>query len=161
MRAGKNGSLNERCGQRRALQALDRIEQRIEICAPVRRGAKQALPVGEEARQRVLLHRLDLAAQLGQRLAANLAQNLRVAPLAMKAAGTEAAFKHAAFVASWRKRVLRRSGIQRKAVRGLAQREGAVGARVAAHQVRAPDEQPARAKRGGRPGGSGIPSPSR
>ncbi len=95
---------------------------------------EQSLPMGEEARQRVLLHRLDFAAQSGQRLAANLAQNLRVAPLAMQAAGPEAAFEHAAFVRKLAQRVFDGLGIERKAVGGFAQRERAMGARVAANQ---------------------------
>ena len=67
---------------------------------------EQSLPMREEARQRVLLDRLDFAAQFGERFAANLAQDFSVAPLAMEAAGTEAALEHAAFVASDAKRIL-------------------------------------------------------
>ena len=131
---GQNRSLKQRCGQRRALQVLDRIEQRIEMRRPAAARREQALPVREEARQRVLLHRLHFAAQPGQRLAADLAQNLRVAPFAMQAAGTESAFEHAAFMRKLPQRILHRFGIQRKALRRLAQRERPMRARVAAHQ---------------------------
>ena len=56
---------------------------------------KQPLPMRKKARQRVLFYRLHFTAQPGQRFAANLAQYLRVAPLAMQPARTESAFKHA------------------------------------------------------------------
>ncbi len=107
---GQDGRLEQRRGNGRALQALDGIEQRIEMRWTAAARREQALPVGEEAGQRVLLHGLDLAAQPGQRFAANLAQDLRVAPLAMKTAGTEAAFEHAALV--------RRAGAERFRRRG-------------------------------------------
>ncbi len=95
---------------------------------------QQSLPVREEARQRVLLHRLDFAAQLGQRFAPDLPQNLRVAPLAVKAARAEAAFKHAALLRKLPQRIFHRLCVERKPVRSLAQRERPVRARVAAHQ---------------------------
>ncbi len=53
--------------------------------------------MGEEARQRVLLHRLDFTAEARQRLATNLAQDLGVAPLAVRSARTEGAFEDASF----------------------------------------------------------------
>ena len=68
--------------------------------------------MGEEAGQRVLLDRLDFAAQPGQRLAANLAQDLGVAPLAMKAAGTEAAFEDAALGGKLAQRVFDGGGVE-------------------------------------------------
>ena len=89
----------------------------------------------EEARQRVLLHRLDFAAQLGQRFAANLPQDLRIAPLAMKTAGTEAAFEHAPFMRKLPQRIFDHDRVQRKTIRSLAQRERPMGARVAANQL--------------------------
>ena len=73
----------------------------------------------EEAGQRVLLHRLHFAAQSGQRLAANLPQHLRIAPLAMKAAGAESSLKHAALVGQLAQRVFDHSGIEGKTVRRL------------------------------------------
>ena len=95
---------------------------------------QHALPVREEARQRVLLNWFHFAAQLGQRLAANLPQNLRVAPLAMKASGTKSALKHAALVRKLPQRIFDGFGIQRKSFRSLAQRERPVRARITAHQ---------------------------
>src|ERR1035441_9061200 len=136
----QNRRLHQRCRQRRSLQALDSIKKRIEVgvtqitmTCPTRR--EQSHPVREEARQRVLLHRLDLAAQLGERLAPNLAQNFRIAPLAMKGARTESALKHAALAGKLAQRILYCNGIQRKSIRGLAQRERPMGARVAANKL--------------------------
>ena len=88
---------SKRRRNRRSLQVFDRIQQRIKMSMSRSPRRKHALPVREEARQRVLLHWFHFAAQLGQRLAADLAQNFRVAPLAMKTAGTEAAFEHPPF----------------------------------------------------------------
>ena len=130
----------------------------MRMAAAARR--EQALPVGKEAGQRVLLHRLDFAAQLGERLAANLAQDFRVAPLAMQAAGAESAFEHAAFVGKQAQGVFDDGGIERETVGGLAQREGAMGAGIAANQF----EHGLRyrlEKAVGSPGGSGMPRASR
>ena len=69
---GQYRRFHERCWQRRALQVLNRIEQRIEMRRARAPRSQQSLPVREEARQRVLLHRLHFAAQPGQRFAANL-----------------------------------------------------------------------------------------
>ena len=133
---GQDGRLEQRCGKGRALQAFNGIEQRVKMRMRAAARGEQALPVGEEAGQRVLLDGLDFAAQLGKRLAANLAQDFRVAPLAMEAAGTEAAFEHAAFVGKLAQGILDHGGIERKTVGGLAQREWAVGAGVAANQFK-------------------------
>jgi hypothetical protein len=69
------------------LQAFNRIEQTIEVAVAGAARHQQALPVGEEAGQRVLLDGLHFAAQLGERFAADEAQHLGIAPLAMEAAG--------------------------------------------------------------------------
>jgi hypothetical protein len=116
----KNGRLDERRGQRCALKALNRIEERIEVSVSCSARCEQTLPVRKEARQRVLLHWLNFAAQLGERLAANLAENLRVAPLAMETARTESALEHTALAGELPQRVLHSYSIQRKSVRGLA-----------------------------------------
>jgi hypothetical protein len=76
------------------LQILNGIEQCIKMRRATAAGRKQALPMGEETGKRVLLDGLDFAAELGERLAANLAQDFRIAPLAMKSAGAEAAFEN-------------------------------------------------------------------
>ena len=62
----------------------------------MRRGDEQSLPMGEEASQGVLLDGLNFAAQPGQGLAPDLAQDFRVAPLAMQSAGTESSFEDSA-----------------------------------------------------------------
>jgi len=81
---------------------------------------QHSLPVGEKARQRVLIHRLHFAAQLGQRFAANLPQNLGIAPLAMEPAGTETAFEHAALMRKLPQHGLDGLCVQRKSFRRLA-----------------------------------------
>ena len=53
--------------------------------------AVDALPGGQEARQRTLVGRLDLLAQHRERRAAQPAQHLGVAPLALGAAGPQLA----------------------------------------------------------------------
>ncbi len=72
----------ERRRQRRALEVLDRVKQRIET-APL---LQYALPVRLEAREHLLFDRLDLFAEPGQGFSANLAQHFGVAPFAMNAA---------------------------------------------------------------------------
>jgi len=69
----KNGSFYERCGQGRTLQALYGIEERVEIGVAISARGEGSLPVGEEARERVLLDGLNFTAKFGQRFAANLA----------------------------------------------------------------------------------------
>ena len=56
-----------------------------------RRMAVDALPAGQERGERALVGRLDLLAQRGQRGAAQAAQDLGVAPLALGAAGAQLA----------------------------------------------------------------------
>ena len=68
---------------------------------------RDAVPRREEAGQRLLLDRLDLAAQRGQRAAAQLAQHVDVAPLAADAVGAELA-AHDAPVGLERRRARRR-----------------------------------------------------
>ena len=95
----------------------------------------QTLPVREKARQRVLFHWFHFAAQFGQRLSANLPQNLRIAPLAMQTAGTKTALEDAAVVRKLAQRILHRARIQRKTVRGLTQRERPMRPRIPAHKL--------------------------
>ena len=94
---GQDGRLEQRGGNGRALQVFDGVEQRVEMGRTAAARREQPLPVREKARERVLLHRLDFAAEPGEGLAADLAKDFRIAPLAMKTAGTEAAFEDAAF----------------------------------------------------------------
>ena len=82
----------------------------------------------------MLLDRLNLTPELGQRFTANQAEHLRVAPLAMQPARAEAAFEHAPFIGQQAQRVFHLSGIKGKTVHHLAQREWAMGTRIAADQ---------------------------
>ena len=91
--------------------------------------------MGEEAGQRVLLHGLHFAAQLGERFAADETQHLCVAPLAVKAAGQEAAFEDTALGDELAERVFNDSGIEAEALCGLAQGEGTMRAGVSADEL--------------------------
>ena len=97
---------------------------------------EQTLPMREEARERMLLDRLDLPAQFSQGFAANLAQDFSIAPLAMEATGTESALEHAAFVCEHAKRIFNVCGVERKAVSHLTLRKWAMGAGEAAHEFK-------------------------
>lgn len=112
---------------------------------------EQTLPMAEEASQGVLLDGLDFAAELGERFAANLAEDFCVAPLPVETGGAEAAFEDAAFRGKRAKRIFNDSWVEGKAVCGFTQREGAMGAGVPAdefeHRMRHRLE-----KRGGKTG---------
>ena len=159
-RAGRMEVSSSDAGNGRALQAFDGVEQRIEMRMGTAPRRQQPLPVGKEAGQRVLLDRLDFAAQLGQGFAANLAQDLGVAPLAMQAARAKTAFEDTTLHQELAQCVFDYGGIEGKAIGDFAQRERPVGACVAAnqfeHRLRHGIDE-----RGGRPGGSGMPSASR
>ena len=90
--------------------------------------------MGEEAGEGVLLDGLDFAAQAGEGLAANLAKDFGVAPLAMEAAGPESAFEDAALGGELAESVFDGCGVEGKAVGRLAEGEWAVGAGVAADE---------------------------
>ena len=75
--------LPERDGQRERLQRNERFAERRTTVDPV--------PAREEAAERCLLHRLDLAAKRGERRAPQAAQDLGIAPLPLGAAGPELA----------------------------------------------------------------------
>jgi hypothetical protein len=74
-------ALPQRNRERERLQRHKRLAQRR---APV-----DAVPGGQEARERRLLDRLDLLAQRGERRAAQAAQDVRIAPLAFAPARPE------------------------------------------------------------------------
>ena len=80
-------AVEHRCHERRALQLRDHLDERVDAAA----GHADAVPAREEAGQRGAVDRLDLAAQRGERPAAELAQHVVVAPLALHAAGAELA----------------------------------------------------------------------
>ena len=117
---GQDGRLEERCGERRALQAFNGVEQGVEMRVPAVPRRKQALPVGEEAGQRVLFDGLDFAAKLGQGLAADLAEDFRVAPLAMRAARDGSRLRgRGRRAASRRRALLDDGGVERQTDRRL------------------------------------------
>ena len=86
--------LENRRDERRALQALDRIEQRVQPRSP----ADDALPVRDEASEDGGFDRLDLMPELRERPAADRLQHVRVAPLASGSAGPELSFEQSAAV---------------------------------------------------------------
>src|SRR5579863_8085239 len=88
----------------------------------------------EESCQRVLLHGFDFAAESGERFATNLAQDFRVAPLAMQASRTETAFENTALHRELMQGILNNDWIERKAFSRFAQCEGPVRASIAAHE---------------------------
>ena len=85
--SGEHVGLEDRGGDRRALQHPERLDQRVEAAA----GQAHALPLGQEAGQRRRVDRLDLAPEGRQRAAPELAQHVVVAPLALDAVGAELA----------------------------------------------------------------------
>ena len=78
--------------QRHALQLGDHLRQAAAAAAV----AAHTVPARQEACQRLRLDRLDLAPQPRQRAPAQHAQHVRVAPLALDAAGPELAAHHPA-----------------------------------------------------------------
>ena len=85
-------AFEDRCRERRALQLLDGVEQRID--ASPRRA--DAVPRQQEPPERVGLDRLDLLPQPRERAAAQAAQDVGVDPFAIGAARTELALDEAA-----------------------------------------------------------------
>jgi hypothetical protein len=90
-----------------------------------------AVPARREARERALVDRLDLMAQGGQRGAPQPAQHLGVAPLALRAAGTQLAAHKLAGALQPRQHGRE---VEPVAVAQHAALERAVGARPAAHE---------------------------
>ena len=127
---GQDSGLDKRGGDRRALQLLDDVQKRVHSPA----GRKQALPVGEEAGQGLLLDRLDFFAQPGKRFAADDAQNFGIDPLAMQAAGTEASFDDAVFGGEMIECLLGLRRVQGKAESYFVEGKRSVGAGVAADE---------------------------
>ena len=157
---GEDGRFEQRGGDGRALQVFDGVEERVEMRGTAAARREQSLPVGEEAGEGVLLDRFDFAAELGEGFAADLAEDFGVAPFALEAAGTEAAFEDAAFEARSMQRLFDVGGVERKAIGNFAQREGAVGAGIAADEFK--DGVGDRLEQGGgEAGGSGMPRASR
>ena len=85
--SGEHVALERRRDDRRAGEHAEGLDERLGA-AP---GGAHALPRRQERGQRLLLDRLDLAAQRGQRPSAQLTQHVDVAPLAAHAVGPELA----------------------------------------------------------------------
>src|SRR6185503_21134009 len=77
-------------GQGERLKRHEHLAQPVHACA-ARRSTVDPLPLGQEACERTLLCRLDLLAERGERGSTQPSQHLRVAPLALAAAGPELA----------------------------------------------------------------------
>ena len=120
-----------RCRQRRALQRFDDVEQRVEALARTR----QALPCGDEASEHRGLDRFDLAAQLRERAAADLAEHARLAPFALGAARTEIPFEQASHADQPPQHGLDDRSAEAEAARDFGGGERAVRARVAHQQI--------------------------
>src|SRR5579862_1120901 len=130
----KNGGLEKRRGNRRSLQIFDGIEKSIEMGRAASPRVDEALPVRKKSGKCVLLNRLDFAAETGKRLAADLAENLGVAPFAMESARTETALENAAFPREPMQLFFDQRGIEREAISGFKQGKRAMRPRIAADQ---------------------------
>ena len=85
--AREHVGLEDRRGNRGALEARDRVGERVEVASrPVR-----TLPRGEEPAERGRVDGLDLASEQGERPPPEPAEDVRIAPFAARAAGTELA----------------------------------------------------------------------
>ena len=131
---GKDGGFEQRRRNGSALQAFDGIEQDIEMRMRNPPGRQQSLPMGEKSCQRVLLNGFDFPAKPGQRFAADLAQNLRIAPLALKASGTETSLKNTALHRELMQGILNNGRIKRKALCCFPQGERAVRPSITADE---------------------------
>jgi hypothetical protein len=90
--------------------------------------------VSEEPGQRVLLDWLNLAAQLREGFSTDLAQDLGVAPFAMKSAGPEPSFEHSALNSQLTQRIFDSGGIKSEAIGDFTLGEWAVRAGKAADE---------------------------
>src|SRR5581483_680728 len=116
--------LPERDRQRQALQRDQRLAERG---APV-----DSVPARQEAAERGLLGRLDLAAKRRERRAAEAAQHIRVAPLALDPAGAELAADELVRLLEPAQQNL---DVDAEPLVRLPGREGAASARVARHEL--------------------------
>src|ERR1051326_2334987 len=85
---GEDPRLEDRRGERPALQALDDVEERVEAGAP----RDHALPRGDETAEHGRLDGLDFVTQPRERAPAQRAKDVGIAPLAVHAARTGLAF---------------------------------------------------------------------
>ena len=125
--------------------------------------ATGAIPchAGRNRAERGRVDRLDLAAQPRQRASAQEAQDVRVAPLALRAARPELAAQDRAGGEQPLERVLDDADRQAPPGRRLGRQERPVGPRVAGKQPVERGRPPVRGTPRARPTGAVTPTPSR
>ena len=90
------------------------------------------MPPGQEPRERLLLDGLDLAAKRSERRATQTAKHVRVAPLALAAAGTKLAAHELLVALELRQHV---DDVAAEALVRLRRRERAAALRVSKHEL--------------------------
>ncbi len=121
----------DRRRQRRALQLLDGVEQRVGAIPPL----DDPLPRRRETAEHRLIDRLDLVAQLGERAAAQHAQHAGVRPLTPRTARPELALDQTAFHGQSRQHRFGSRRAEPVSQRELRGGERRVRARVAQRQI--------------------------
>ena len=116
------------------MQALNGVQQGIEVRVRGAAGIQQALPVSKEASECVLFNGLDLPAEFGERLSADLPEDFGVAPFAVQSAGAETAFEHPSLDRELTQGILNHRRIESEAIGNLFLRERTVSARITANQ---------------------------
>ena len=132
-------ALEDRGRDRQPGELVDHLGESFERGRGAQRRAglaerRDTLPVGQEARERRRVHRLDLAPEPGQRPAAEQPQDLRIAPFAFGAARPELAAQDRAGGEQPLERIGDDAGRQPPAVRRIGRQERAVGPGVPRQQ---------------------------
>ena len=126
-------------GERRALQLLDDVQERVRAKAPRGRGEPgsdhHALPVENRTRQRFGLRGRHLSAQLGERALAQRGQDVGAHPFAPRAPGPELTFDYAAKAEEFAQGRFDGRGATPEPPRHVRRREGPVCARVTGDEV--------------------------
>ena len=157
-------ALEHRGRDRQAGQLVDDLGEALEAATRgaaarlARRG--DAVPRRQEPAERRRVDGLDLAAQPGERPAPEEAEHLRVAPLALDAAGPELAAQERPVGEQPLERVVDDADRQPPAPGRVRRQERAVGPRVAGEQPSSAAVAGAR-KASGTPTGGATPTPSR
>ncbi len=128
---GQDLGFENRGRDRRPLQVLDRIEQRVEAAALPR----EALPRRDQTRQHGRIDWLDLLAQLCERAPPDRLQDLRVAPFPARAAGPELALEQPPSGDQRLQQCLDRATTEPVPRRELGRRERTVGPRIPTREV--------------------------
>ena len=129
---GQDLRLQNRCGERRALQLFDGIQKGIGAVPP----QNQTLPLRRESAEHLLVDRLDFVPQLRQRSPSKQAEHVRVGPFALDAARPELAFENSSLFGQGEKHSLERRRGDSVPGRELRGGEGRVRAREAKDEVR-------------------------